>query len=67
MMERKLDVISALPEECRERIEARFEGLEDAGVESFGESSRVAGKAQAEIVSDPQDQPPWVSKRDKQG
>ncbi|WP_176479250.1 hypothetical protein [Mesorhizobium sp. WSM3860] len=34
MMERKLAVIAALPEECRERVEARFEGLDDAGIES---------------------------------
>lgn len=65
-MGRRLDdVIAALPEHRRERVEARFEEIK-AEVESLGELRRVAGKAQAEIASTLKIKQPSVSKIEKQ-
>jgi hypothetical protein len=65
-MGRRLDdVIAALPEDRRERVEARFEEMK-ADVESLGELRRVAGKAQAEIASTLKIKQPSVSKIEKQ-
>lgn len=65
-MGRRLDdVIAALPEERRERVEARFEEIK-AEVESLGELRRVAGKAQAEIALTLKIKQPSVSKIEKQ-
>lgn len=65
-MGRRLDdVIAALPEDRRERVEARFEAMM-AEVESLGELRRVAGKAQAEIASTLKIKQPSVSKIEKQ-
>jgi len=65
-MGRRLDdVIAALPEERRERVEARFEEMKSE-VESLGELRRVAGKAQAEIASTLKIKQPSVSKIEKQ-
>jgi predicted XRE-type DNA-binding protein len=65
-MGRRLDdVIAALPEDRRERVEARFEEMK-AEVESLGELRRVAGKAQAEIASTLKIKQPSVSKIEKQ-
>lgn len=65
-MGRRLDdVIAALPEDRRERVEARFEEMK-AEVESLGELRRAAGKAQAEIASTLGIKQPSVSKIEKQ-
>jgi predicted XRE-type DNA-binding protein len=65
-MGRRLDdVIAALPEDRRERIDARFEEMK-AEVESLGELRRVAGKAQAEIATTLKIKQPSVSKIEKQ-
>jgi DNA-binding XRE family transcriptional regulator len=65
-MGRRLDdVIAALPEDRRERLEARFAEMK-AEVESLGELRRVAGKAQAEIASTLNIKQPSVSKIEKQ-
>ncbi|MGQ7792981.1 XRE family transcriptional regulator [Faunimonas sp. B44] len=65
-MGRRLDdVIAALPEDRRERVEARFEEMK-AEVESLGELRRVAGKAQAEIALTLKIKQPSVSKIEKQ-
>lgn len=56
MMERRLDdVIAALPEERRERVDARFQELRRE-VESFGELRRAAGQGPGRDCLDPQDQ-----------
>ena len=59
------DVIAALPEERRQRVETRFEELKQE-VEGLGELRRVAGKAQAEIASALKIKQPSVSKIEKQ-
>ena len=59
------DVIASLPQDRRERVEARFEMLKNE-VESLGELRRAAGKAQAEIASALKIQQPSVSKIEKQ-
>ena len=65
-MGRRLDdVIAALPEDRRERVEARFEEMKEE-VESLGELRRVAGKAQAEIALTLRIKQPSVSKIEKQ-
>lgn len=65
-MGRRLDdVIAALPQDRRERVEARFEEMKGE-VESLGELRRVAGKAQAEIASTLKIKQPSVSKIEKQ-
>lgn len=65
-MGRKLDdVIAGLPEERRERVEARFQELKQE-VEGLGELRRLAGKAQADIASALRIKQPSVSKMEKQ-
>ena len=65
-MGRRLDdVVAALPEDRRERVEARFEELREE-VESLGELRRAAGKAQAEIASTLKIKQPSVSKIENQ-
>jgi len=65
-MGRTLDeVVAALPEERRQRVEARFEELRQE-VEGLSELRRVAGKAQAEIASALNIKQPSVSKIEKQ-
>ena len=65
-MGRKLDdVLAALPEDRRERVEARFEELRGE-VEGLGELRRAAGKAQAEIATTLNIKQPSVSKIEKQ-
>lgn len=65
-MGRRLDdVIAALPEDRRERVEARFEEMK-AEVESLGDLRRVVGKAQAEIATTLKIKQPSVSKIEKQ-
>ncbi len=65
-MGRRLDdVIAALPEDRRERVDARFGELK-AEVEGLGELRRAAGKAQAEIASTLKIKQPSVSKIEKQ-
>lgn len=65
-MGRKLDdVIAGLPEERRERVEARFQELKQE-VEGLGELRRLAGKAQADIASALRIKQPSVSKIEKQ-
>lgn len=59
------DVIAALPEDRRERIDARFQELKDE-VESLGELRRVAGKAQADVATTLKIKQPSVSKIEKQ-
>ena len=59
------DVIAALPQDRRERIDARFEALKGE-VESLSELRRAAGKAQAEIASTLKIKQPSVSKIEKQ-
>jgi len=59
------DVIAALPEHRRERVEARFEEMK-AEVESLGELRRAVGKAQAEIASTLKIKQPSVCKIEKQ-
>jgi predicted XRE-type DNA-binding protein len=59
------DVIAALPEKRRRRIETRVEELKQE-VEGLGELRRVAGKAQAEIASTLKIKQPSVSKIEKQ-
>ena len=66
MMGRTLDeVMSTLPEERRERIDARFQELKDE-VEGLGELRRMAGKAQADVASALNIKQPSVSKIEKQ-
>ncbi|WP_231868485.1 XRE family transcriptional regulator [Gluconobacter japonicus] len=66
MMGRDLnDVIAALPEERRTRVEARALELKEQ-VESLSELRRLAGKAQAEIASILNVKQPSVSKIEKQ-
>jgi len=60
------EVIAALPEKRRRRIEARYEQLKSE-VESLGELRRAAGKAQAEIAATLNIKQPSVSKIEKQG
>ncbi|MER8846952.1 helix-turn-helix domain-containing protein [Mesorhizobium australicum] len=65
-MGRKLeDLIAALPEDRRERVDARFEELRGQ-VESLGDLRRAAGKAQAEIASVLKIKQPSVSNIEKQ-
>jgi transcriptional regulator with XRE-family HTH domain len=59
------DVIAALPEERRQRVEMRFQQLKDE-VKSLGELRRAAGKAQAQIASALKIKQPSVSKIEKQ-
>lgn len=59
------DVIAAVPEERRQRIEMRFQQLRDE-VKSLGELRRAAGKAQAQIASALKIKQPSVSKIEKQ-
>ncbi|WP_407526595.1 XRE family transcriptional regulator [Methylobacterium oryzisoli] len=59
------DVIAALPDDRRARVEARFGELK-VEVESLGELRRAAGKAQAEIASALKIKQPSVSKIEKQ-
>lgn len=59
------DVIAGLPEERRERVEARFQELKQE-VEGLRELRRVAGKAQADIASALKIKQPSVSKIEKQ-
>ena len=66
MMGRTLDeVMGALPQERRERIDARFQELKDE-VEGLGELRRMAGKAQADVASALNIKQPSVSKIEKQ-
>ncbi|WP_188580324.1 XRE family transcriptional regulator [Tistrella bauzanensis] len=66
MMGRRLDdVIAALPDDRRARVEARFEELRDE-VESLGELRRAVGKAQTDIASTLKIKQPSVSKIEKQ-
>ena len=66
MMGRTLDeVMSTLPEERRERIDARLQELKDE-VEGLGELRRMAGKAQADVASALNIKQPSVSKIEKQ-
>lgn len=65
-MGRTLDqVIDALPEERRQRVEARFQDLKDE-VESLRELRRVTGRAQADIANTLKIKQPSVSKLEKQ-
>lgn len=65
-MGRSLDeVVAALPEARRARVEARAEDLRDE-VESLSELRRVAGKAQIEIAAALNVKQPSVSKIEKQ-
>lgn len=59
------DVIAALPEPRRARVEARAQELKEQ-VESLSELRRVAGKAQVEIASALNIKQPSVSKIEKQ-
>jgi predicted XRE-type DNA-binding protein len=59
------DVVAALPEARRARVEARAQELNDQ-VEGLGELRRVAGKAQVEIASVLKVKQPSVSKIEKQ-
>jgi len=59
------DVVAALPEARRARVEARAQELKDQ-VEGLGELRRVAGKAQVEIASVLRVKQPSVSKIEKQ-
>ncbi|MEN2978342.1 XRE family transcriptional regulator [Tistrella bauzanensis] len=66
MMGRRLDdVIAALPDDRRARVEARFEELRGE-VESLGELRRAVGKAQTDIASTLKIKQPSVSKIEKQ-
>lgn len=66
MMGRRLDdVIAALPDDRRARVEARFEELRDE-VESLGELRRAVGKAQTDIAATLKIKQPSVSKIEKQ-
>ncbi|WP_345933734.1 XRE family transcriptional regulator [Tistrella arctica] len=65
-MGRRLDdVIAALPDDRRARVEARFEELRGE-VESLGELRRAVGKAQTDIASTLKIKQPSVSKIEKQ-
>jgi DNA-binding XRE family transcriptional regulator len=65
-MGRSLDeIVAALPEARRARVEARAEDLRDE-VESLSELRRVAGKAQIEIAAALNVKQPSVSKIEKQ-
>jgi len=65
-MSRRLEeVIAALPEERRQRVEMRFQQLKDE-VKSLGELRRAAGKAQSQIASALKIKQPSVSKIEKQ-
>lgn len=65
-MGRSLDeVVAALPETRRARVEARARELKDE-VESLSELRRLAGKAQSEIASALNIKQPSVSKIEKQ-
>ena len=65
-MGRHLDeVVAALPEARRVRVEARAEELRDE-VESLSELRRVTGKAQVEIATALNVKQPSVSKIEKQ-
>ncbi len=59
------DDLASLPEERRQRVEARAQELMDE-VESLGELRRVAGKAQVDIASALKVKQPSVSKIEKQ-
>jgi DNA-directed RNA polymerase specialized sigma24 family protein len=59
------DVVAALPEARRARVEARAQELKEQ-VESLSELRRVAGKAQVEIASALNVKQPSVSKIEKQ-
>lgn len=59
------DVVAALPEARRVRVEARAQELKEQ-VESLSELRRVAGKAQVEIASALNVKQPSVSKIEKQ-
>lgn len=64
-MGRRLEeVIAALPEERRERVEARSRQLNDE-VTNLGDLRRAAGKAQAEIAAALEIRQPTVSKIEK--
>jgi predicted XRE-type DNA-binding protein len=65
-MGRKLgEIVAALPQDRRERVEKRFLELKDE-VESLGELRRVAGMAQADIALALKIKQPSVSKIEKQ-
>src|SRR3954467_7509970 len=59
------DSVAALPEERRERVEARFRELKEE-VESLQELRQLAGKAQADVASALNIKQPSVSKIEKQ-
>lgn len=59
------DVVAALPEARRVRVEARAEKLREE-VESLGELRRMAGKAQVEIAAALNVKQPSVSKIERQ-
>lgn len=59
------DVVAALPEARRARVETRAQELKEQ-VESLSELRRVAGKAQVEIASALNVKQPSVSKIEKQ-
>ncbi|MBU8547176.1 XRE family transcriptional regulator [Roseomonas sp. F4] len=59
------DVVAALPEARRARVEARAQELIDE-VESLSELRRMAGKAQVEIASALRVKQPSISKIEKQ-
>lgn len=65
-MQRKLDeVIAALPEARRRRVEARAQALMSQ-VEGLGELRRAAGKAQVEIARALGIRQPTVSRMERQ-
>lgn len=59
------DVVAALPEARRARVEARARELVEE-VESLGELRRMAGKAQVDIASALRVKQPSISKIEKQ-
>src|SRR3984957_19357544 len=59
------DVIAALPEDRRQRVDTRFKQLKDE-VEGLGELPRAAGKAQADIAAALKIKQPSVSKIERQ-
>lgn len=59
------DVIAALPEKRRQRVEVRFQELKGE-VESLGDLRRITGKAQADIAATLKIKQPSVSKIEKQ-
>src|SRR5215470_9620298 len=59
------EVIDALPEQRRERVDARYRELKDE-VESLRELRKAVGKAQAEIAATLKIKQPSVSKIERQ-